>query len=124
MTIMILGQVLARRWYVVVIGLLVTTTGVAFVNGRTGVYWAQTDVVFLAPKSDRYPNSINQTSGSVIAMAGLVANQLDGNDERSATSSAGATLAGSGVREGIQVRVPNSGGNRRGISIDPSSTCR
>lgn len=102
--------VLARRWYVAGVGLLLTAALAAHVHAQTGLFWAQTDLVFLQPQSARYPNSIEVTSNSVIATAGLVATMLNGADARPSTASAGTSLAGEGVTTGYAVRMPDSGG--------------
>ena len=110
MTTGILVSVLRRRWIVVAMGLILTVVLLFRVHQDTGVYWTQTDVAFLPPVSARYPNNLEETQSGVIAMAGLVAAELNADPQPTATASAGATLAGQGVREGYLIRLPNSGG--------------
>ena len=110
MTTGLLVMLLRRRWYVVLICLCLTAGAMVGVHQRAGLYWAQVDVVFLAPKSPDFPNTIQQTTGSVIAMAGLVEAELNKGTPMPATASAGATLAGQGVRDGYLIRVPSTGG--------------
>ena len=110
MTTGLLLATVARRWYVALLGLCLTLAACLAVHQNTGLYWTQVDVVFLAPKSARYPNNIESTSASLIATAGLVGAELNKGREVPATSSAGATLAGMGVKDGYLIRVPNSGG--------------
>lgn len=105
-----LVHILRRRWYVVALGVALLMGAVHHVATRPGVYWTQVDVVFLAPKSVRYPNVIEQTSQSVIAMAGLIEHEVNKGLKEPATASASTTLAGVGVRDGYSVRLPNSGG--------------
>jgi hypothetical protein len=102
--------VLRRRWYVVAVGLALLAGTLHVVATRPGVYWTQVDVVVLAPKSARYPNVIEQTSASLIAMAGLVEREVNEGAHAPATASASVTLAGEGVRDGSSVTMPNSGG--------------
>ena len=107
------GLILAtmwRRWYVMLLGLLLTAGALVVVHDKPPVYWTQVDVVFYAPQSARYPNAIAQTSNSVIVMAGLVGAELNKGVRVPLTSSAGTTLAGQGVRDGYMIRQPNSGG--------------
>lgn len=101
---------LRRRWYVVGAGLAATATLALHVHTQPGTYWAQTDLVFLQPQSARYPNSIEETSNSVIATAGLVAATIEGADARPTTASSGTTLAGEGIKQGYAIRLPDSGG--------------
>lgn len=102
--------ILRRRWYVVVLGLALLAGSVHVVASRAGVYWTQVDVVLLAPKSERYPNVIEQTSSGVIAMAGLVEREINRGVHAPATASASVTLAGEGVRRGYSITMPNGGG--------------
>ena len=105
-----LSVILRRRWYVVVLGLALLAGTLHVVASRPGVYWTQVDVVVLAPKSARYPNVIEQTSASLIAMAGLVERDVNGGAHPPATASAAVTLAGEGVRDGYSITMPNGGG--------------
>ena len=87
------------------------TVGVAALAQRpAGVYWAQTDLVFLAPTTPEFPNSLNTSSESVIMTAGVVKDAVDLGDKLEATSSATITLVDNGVRDGSLVRLPNLGG--------------
>ena len=102
--------IVARRWYAVLLGLLLTATALHAVSNRDGVYSAEVDVVFLTPKSARFPNSIQQTSSSVVATAGLVERMLNGTMEKPAAASTGVTLAGQGIRQGYSLELPDTGG--------------
>lgn len=106
----VLGAALLHRWYVVGVGMVLTLAAMVVVHTQPGVYWAQTDVVFLQPQSARYPNSIQASSGGVIAMAGLVAREITGVTTGPSTASANTTLAGEGIRDGYAIRLPDSGG--------------
>ena len=110
MTTSELCTILRRRWAVVVLGLALLAGTLHVVASRPGVYWTQVDVVILAPKSTRYPNVIEQTSASLIAMAGLVEREVNQGVHAPATASASVTLAGEGVRDGHTITMPNSGG--------------
>lgn len=110
MTTSDLCGILRRRWYVVVLGLALLTGALHAVTSRPSVYSSQVDVVFLAPKSARYPNVIEQTSASLIAMAGLIEREVNKGVDTAATASAAVTLAGEGVRDGHAITLPNTGG--------------
>jgi hypothetical protein len=110
MTTSELCRILRRRWAVVVLGLALLAGTLHVVAARPGVYWTQVDVVILAPKSTRYPNVIEQTSTSLIAMAGLVEREVNQGAHAPVTASASVTLAGEGVRDGHTITMPNTGG--------------
>lgn len=105
-----LAGILRQRWYVALFGLALLGVALAYVSSRPGVYWAQTDVVILAPKSARYPNVIEQTSQSLISMAGLIERDVNKGIVAPATSTSSVTLAGEGVRDGHSIKLPNDGG--------------
>ena len=77
MTTRLLLVILARRWAVALVGLVLTMGALVHVEQSHGLYWSQVDVVFLAPASARTPNRIEETTGSVIALAGVVATELE-----------------------------------------------
>lgn len=110
MTTTELFGILRRRWYVALLGLALLVGALAYVASRPGVYWAQADVVILAPKSARYPNVIEQTSQSLISMAGLIERDVNKGIVPPATSTSSVTLAGEGVRDGHAIKLPNDGG--------------
>jgi O-antigen ligase len=99
-----------RRWPVAVAGLVLTGFAVSHVLQLPGVYWTQTDVVLLAPKSARFPNTISGTSAGIVGAAGLIAVDVSHQVDRIATASAAAHLPGMGVRHGESVYVPDTGG--------------
>ncbi|AWB91426.1 hypothetical protein C3E78_03880 [Aeromicrobium chenweiae] len=103
-------RIMRRRWYVVAIGLALLAGAVHHAASRPGVYWSQADVVILLPQSARYPNVIEQSSQSLIAMAGVIERDVNRGAAASATSSAGVTLAGEGIRDGHAIKLPNNGG--------------
>ncbi len=99
-----------RMWIVVIVGMLATGGVALWVSDQRGVYFAQTDLVFLAPTSSRFPNSLNTASESLINTASIVKNRVDLGDDLRATSSASVTLVDDGIRDGTLVRLPNLGG--------------
>ena len=100
-----------RQWIILMLGLLLTTGAVMWVRDQQGVFWAQSDEIFLSPKSSRFPNSLNTSSESLINTAGLVESLVDnGSSPLGVTSSSSASLVDLGVRDGTMVRLPNVGG--------------
>lgn len=99
-----------RRWYVVALGVGWTAVGCLVVAASPGAYWAQVDVVFLAPQSARNPNTLEITSQSLISTAGVVAKRVNQGRDETALSSSSVSLVGEGITEGHSVRLPNAGG--------------
>ncbi len=99
----------ARRWYVVLAGLVLTVGVLLLVHQTPGVYATQTNVVFLAPVTPHTPNTISSPTSGVISTAGLVERIVNKGVEKSPTSGSVA-LAGQGVDDGYSVELPNAGG--------------
>lgn len=102
--------VLVRRWYLVLAGLALTAGAMFSIHSSPGVYSTQADVLFLAPRSAKNPNPIEDGSESLIATTGLVARIVSHGKADPPTASSGVTLLGQGIRQGYSVRLPNSGG--------------
>lgn len=99
-----------RRWVVVVVGVVLTAGGLVMIERESGVYWAQSNVIFLAPTSSRFPNSLNTGSESLIMTAGIVANVVHGDQDVTATSSSSVSIVDMGIHEGTLIRLPSVGG--------------
>ena len=99
-----------RRWVVVIVGVLLTAGGLVMVERADGVYWAQSNVIFLAPTSSRFPNSLNTGSESLIMTAGIVANVVHGDQDVTATSSSSVSIVDMGIEDGTLIRLPSVGG--------------
>lgn len=99
----------ARRWYVVLAGLVLTVGVLLLVHQTPGVYATQTNVVFLAPVTPHTPNTISSPTSGVISTAGLVERIVNKGVEKSPTSGSVA-LAGQGIDHGYSIELPNAGG--------------
>jgi hypothetical protein len=110
MTLWDLIRSMLRRWPIVLIGAVLTLAIGYHAAGDRGVYWAKTKVVFLAPSSEMYPNSLETGSEDVIITAGLVAKEMMGPAETLKFTSPDANLIGSGIRDGWSVKLPDTGG--------------
>lgn len=98
-----------RRWYVVLVGLLLTAGLVYHLDKAPGVYATQTNVLFLAPLTPNSPNTISSPTSGVISTAGLVERIVNKGIEKSPTSGS-VSLTGQGVDNGYSIELPNSGG--------------
>ena len=99
-----------RRWPIVLLGLVLTAGGFVQVMKTTGVYWAQSEVVFLSPQSARYPNSLQSASNSLVELAGLIEREVNDGRQLASTASSEVTIIGQGITEGSEVALPNAGG--------------
>jgi hypothetical protein len=99
-----------RYWALVLVGAVLTAgAGVAAVRDE-GVYFARTELAFLAPTSTLYPNALRTQSEDIIDTAGVVAKRISGPAEVTKFSSPDVTLIGLGVRDGWSLRLPDTGG--------------
>jgi hypothetical protein len=97
---------------IAVIGILgvLTTAGVAGkVARQPGLYWSQVNVIFQAPQSALYPNTLLVESEALITTAGVVAKAIDPSSGAHVVSDS-VTLVGQGIRNGWSVRLPDIGG--------------
>ena len=110
MTVWDLFAACGRRWAIVLLGAALTVGTLFLIDREQGVYWAQTNLIFLAPTSSRFPNSLNATSESLINTASVVKRSVDLGEDYQATSSVNVTIVDDGVQDGTMVRLPNLGG--------------
>jgi hypothetical protein len=110
MTIWDLGVAMGRRWLVVMVGMVCTAAVVMLVGHDQGVYWSRTQVIFLAPASSLYPNSLKTVSDDIIMTAGVVAKRVNGTAVMPKMGSPDVTLFGRGVTDGYSVLLPDTGG--------------
>jgi hypothetical protein len=110
MTLWDLVRAALRRWPVLVVGAVATLLVAYATTLDDGVYWSRTQVVFLAPSSNAYPNALRTTSEDLIITAGVVAKGVSGPGKVTKYASPDATLVGEGVRDGWSIRLPDTGG--------------
>ncbi|WP_454851941.1 hypothetical protein [Promicromonospora soli] len=110
MTVWDLIRAALRRWPIVVGGAVLTLVAAYGTTLDDGVYWSRAQVVFLAPASTDYPNTLRTTSEDIIITAGVVAKAVAGPDAVTKYASPDATLVGEGVRDGWSLRLPDTGG--------------
>ena len=108
MTTRDLAVLLARRWYVVLLGMAVTL-GAIVLTERPGVYWTQFDMVLLGPRNVDFPTNIEDPRVGMVPMASVIVTELNGSDRPLLMGSSDTTLYGEGVRRGSRVRLPNYG---------------
>jgi hypothetical protein len=111
MTLWDLLRACLRRWPIVLVGAVLTAAAGFAITLDDGVYWTRAQVVFLAPSSDLYPNSLKTKSGDLIITAGIVAKRVMGAEKIEKYASPDATIVGATpIRDGYWVRLPDTGG--------------
>ncbi|WP_199245802.1 hypothetical protein [Leifsonia sp. AG29] len=99
-----------RRWPIVLVGLLCTVLAGYLAISDKGVYYTRTQLVFLAPSSTYYPNTLATQSEDIIDTAGVVAKRITGPGQQTKYASPDVTLIGIGIRDGWSLVVPDTGG--------------
>jgi hypothetical protein len=97
-------------WVVVILGAATTLWTLLGISRTAGVYWAQTDVVLIAPASAALPNTLPDRSDDLVALAGVLVRLVNDGQVDIATASPDVTIVGEGVRDGWSVTLPNDGG--------------
>lgn len=120
MTAARLIHVIFRRWYVVLVVLVLTGLATVAAGRVEGVYSTQLDIVFVASGKT---NALQISADSLVQFAAVIERRFNGNSEAVALAG-GTTLYGQGVRSGSSVTLPNSGGqwqtnfNQPALSIE------
>lgn len=109
MTVRHLGSVMLRRWYVVVVALVVAGAGGFLLERGGGVYTSETVVSFTLPNKTTLSLDSGFNDSSVIAFAGIVARGVNNGVSPKRYSTDDAPYYGAGIREGVLVSVPNAG---------------
>jgi len=102
---------LLRRWYVLLIGLLLTFFAVMHVSAEPVVYWTKFEVILLPPSAWGDGNALqNEGYDALLFFAGVVQRVVAGSAPQNSLASTDATLYGAGITEGSQVSLVNNGG--------------
>src|SRR6476659_4104392 len=104
-----LVRLILRRWYLVIVGMLVTLAVLWPTTHRPGVDWTQVEVVLLPPTFEEFPNQYEDPQYSMSALAGVIVTDFNGGHTPLQTATSDTTLYGEGVRNGTQVRMLNLG---------------
>ena len=103
-TVWSLADTVRRLWPFAVAGVTATFVGALIAATAPGVYYEQTNVVFIAPDGSGFQPG----ASGLVSAAGLVESQL--GDQGPLPLSPTATIVGTGIRNGVWVRLPNDGG--------------
>jgi hypothetical protein len=103
-TVWSLAGTVRRLWPFAVAGVIVTFVGAEIVTTVPGVYYEQVSTVFIAPNGSGFQPG----QSGLVSTAGLIESQL--GEQGPLPLSPTANIVGTGVRNGIWVRLPNDGG--------------
>lgn len=98
-----------RRWYFVLVTLLVAAVAFVLFARDGGGYTTKTAVTFLAPSTTSLSPDNGSGDTSVIAFARSVAAQVNSGRDPVSYSMDDAPYYGAGLRQGVLVVVPNDG---------------
>lgn len=101
---------LVRRWYFLLIGLVIVGSLVGWVARTPGVYSTRFNLVLVPPSATTIRNSLEPSQLDLAAMAEIVAVKYNQGRTRPAPASVNVTLADEGIRSGSVVEVSNYGG--------------
>lgn len=129
MTLYDLLGILWRRWYVLLVVFALTAAGGWVFAKDGGLYVTRTLVSFEAPDSGPWEEGGSSDRG-IILFAAAVATEVNGGAAPMNYSSADAPFYGAGIRQGVRVGLPDTGGqwgvvyNKAAITIDVVSADR
>ena len=113
-------ELLLRRWYLIVVGAILTVMGMYVTLHQPGVYWTKLTLVLLAPAEEYYPNKIQDPHYALAPMAGVVVAEWNRDYRPRLSASGDTTLVGEGKREAVEVRMPNQGSQWRPLYLSPN----
>ena len=111
---------LVKRWYLVLLGAIITLGVASTTSNPSGIYWTQFNMVLLGPTLEEFPNQLEDSPYSLTPLAGLIVAEYNGNNRPMLTSSSDTTLFGLGDREGVMVRMPNNGNQWQPVYSAPN----
>lgn len=109
MTTVAVLTALARRWYIVLLGVTVTAGVMVYVITIPGVYTTRVDVILIAPKGTASSGLVSSEE-NLISAAGLLERLVNRGAAHAVGTSQDVPLEGTGVHQGASVRLPNAGG--------------
>lgn len=108
MTTLLLVRMLARRWYVALAVFVLAGMAYTSIAATGGAYAARTDVVFVAPGTDSVGGFDERYRDSLVHFAEAVEREYHGGRTPNRLADE-APLFGTGIDQGEQVVLPNTG---------------
>jgi hypothetical protein len=101
-------RILARRWYIVAIGVLLAAVAFVGMQRGGGAFAVETNVVFVAPGNQGIGDVNDGNQPSLVGFAAVIERKIHDGRESDRVGE-NASLYGAGVDRGIQVLLVNSG---------------
>ncbi len=98
-----------RRWYVVLLGGVLTVGALYVVTKQAPVYWTQYNVLLVGPSGAQQTTILDDPVYGLQPLVGVLATDFNDGEPPLLTGDVAATIVGEGYREGVQVRTPNLG---------------
>ena len=98
-----------RRWYVVVLGAVLTVGVFAVVQRQAPVFFTQYNIVLVGPSGTEHSNVLENPRYGLQPLVGVISTDMNDGHPPLLTGDVDATMVGMGARDGVQVRVPNLG---------------
>jgi hypothetical protein len=111
---------LSRRLVVAVaaLGVIISGALAVHVTRPAGVYWSNVQVHFLIPRSAANPNVLQTSSAGLVITAGAV-EKIVADVRMPRVIDPSSSLASQGVKHGVAVSLPNTGGQWANNFVDP-----
>lgn len=116
------GNILARRWYLVVLSIICMLPVLYSAHGAGGVFYSSADVLFLPPAASVGGNSLRADPGRTVYYAAIVERQFNGERQDNTPRPTSAPLYGTGIQNGYAVYLPNAGGQWQSNFNKPALT--
>ncbi len=120
MTVLDILHAALRRWYVLLLVLVLAGFLTATFFRDSGTFTSRTAVTFTLPARTTLMANSGSNDSSVIAFAGAIATEINHGRPATTYSSVDAPYYGAGVREGILVSLRNEG--NQWVASFPSAT--
>jgi hypothetical protein len=98
-----------RRWYVVLLGAVLTVGALYVVTKQAPVYWTQYNILLVGPSGAQKTTVLDDPVYGLQPLVGVLATDFNDGAPPLLTGDVAATIVGEGYREGVQVRTPNLG---------------
>ena len=98
-----------RRWYVVVLGAVLTLGVFAVVQRQAPVFFTQYNIVLVGPSGTEQENVLRHPLYGLQPLVGVISTDVNDGHPPLLTGDVDATMVGMGSRAGVQIRVPNMG---------------
>ncbi|RYB94905.1 hypothetical protein EUA93_11430 [Nocardioides oleivorans] len=98
-----------RRWYVMLVGAVISLGMVYVATHQQPVYWTQFNVLLIGPQDPEFPNYLEDPRFTLYPFVGVVVDDVNGGESPMLTASVETNMVGQGITDGVQVRVPNLG---------------